>query len=110
MDEHTSLRNLATSHPLEPDAEDIVSKKARVEKNVLHRFGEDELKFDVKEDAWPNADLATRSSYEGALIGGLPADNVEAGDEREITQMKDLCRRQTYTLANPSCSQVGRQQ
>ena len=28
MDEHTSLRTLATSHPFEPDAEQIVSKKA----------------------------------------------------------------------------------
>ena len=30
------------------------------------------------------------SSYEGALIDGLPADNVKAGDEREIQQKKDL--------------------
>ena len=27
---------------------------------------------------------------EGALIDGLPADKVKAGDEREIQQMKDL--------------------
>ena len=30
------------------------------------------------------------SDYEGALIDGLPADKVKAGDEREIQQMKDL--------------------
>ena len=48
------------------------------------------LKFDVNEGAWPNADLAIRSSYEGALIDELPADIVKAGDEREIRQMKDL--------------------
>ena len=50
-------RTPATSHPLER--------------------GEDKLKFDVNEEAWPNADLAIHSSYEGALIDGLPADKVE---------------------------------
>ena len=59
-------------------------------RNVLHIRGEDNVKFDVNEEAWPNADLATRSSYEGALIDGLPADKVKAGDEREIKLMKDL--------------------
>ena len=48
------------------------------------------MKFDVNEEAWPNADLVIRASYEGALIDGLPADKVKAGDEREIKQMKDL--------------------
>ena len=48
------------------------------------------MKFDVNEEAWPNADLAVRATYEGALIDGLPADKVKAGDEREIQQMKDL--------------------
>ena len=47
-------------------------------------------KFDVNEEAWPNADLAIHSSDEGALIDGLPADKVKDGDEREIRQMKDL--------------------
>ena len=51
---------------------------------------EDELKFDVNVEAWPNADLVIHLSYEGALIDGLAADKVEAGDEREIKQMKDL--------------------
>ena len=46
--------------------------------------------FDVNEEAWPNADLIIRASYEGALIDGLPADKVKAGDEREIQPMKDL--------------------
>ena len=55
-------------------------RKARIARNVLHICGESELKFDV----------AIRSSYEGALIDGLPADKVKAGDEREIRQMKDL--------------------
>ena len=59
-------------------------------KNVLHIRGESELKFDVNEEAWPNGDLTVHSSYEGALIDGLPADKVKAGDEREIRQMKDL--------------------
>ena len=57
-------------------------------------LGESELKFDVNEEAWPNADLAMQSSYEGALIDGRPADKVKAGDEREIRQTKDL---QLYT-------------
>ena len=48
------------------------------------------MKFDVNEEAWPNADLAFRATYEGALIDGLPANKVKAGDEREIQQMKDL--------------------
>ena len=30
------------------------------------------------------------NGYEGALIDGLPADKVKAGDEREIQQMQDL--------------------
>ena len=59
-------------------------------RNVLHIRGEDGVKFDVNEEAWPNADLAIRATYEGALIDGLPADKVKAGDEREIQQMKDL--------------------
>ena len=61
-----------------------------VARNVLHNRGEEELKFDVNEEAWPNADLANRWSYEGALIDGPLADKVKAGDEREITKMKDL--------------------
>ena len=35
------------------------------------------MKFDVNEEAWPNADLAIRATYEGALIDGLPADKVK---------------------------------
>ena len=50
MDEDTSLRILATSPPLHPDAEEHVSKKARRARNVLHIRGEDELKFDVNEE------------------------------------------------------------
>ena len=57
---------------------------------VLHIRGEDGVKFDVNEEAGPNADLAIHSSYEGALIDRLPADRVKAGDEREIQHMKDL--------------------
>ena len=48
------------------------------------------MKFDVNEEAWPNADLVIRASYEGALIDGLPANRVKACDGREIQQMKDL--------------------
>ena len=44
----------------------------------------------LNEEDWPNADPATRASYKGALVDGHPADKVKAGDEREITQMKDL--------------------
>ena len=49
MDEDTSLRthfsqNIATSHPLDPDARENVSETARVARNVLHIRGEDELK------------------------------------------------------------------
>ena len=50
-------------------------------RNVLHIGCADNVKFDVNEDAWPNADLAIHSSYEGALIDGLPADKVKAGNE-----------------------------
>ena len=50
-------------------------------RNVLHIRGEDSVKFDVNEEAWPNADLLIRANYEGALIDGLPADKVTAGDE-----------------------------
>ena len=76
MDEDNFRRGPATS--------------AQVARNVLHIRGEDSTKFDVNEEAWPNADLVIRSSYAGALIDGLPADKVKAGDEREIKQMKDL--------------------
>ena len=90
MDEDNFRRGAATSHPLEPVDDENASQKARVARNVLHIWGEDSVKFDVNEEAWPNADLAIHSSYEGALIDGLPADKVKAGDEREIKQMKDL--------------------
>ena len=73
MDEDTSLRTLAIYHPLEPDAEESVHTKARDARNVLHIRGVD-------------VDLAIRSSCEGALIDGLPADKVKAGDEREISR------------------------
>ena len=105
----TSLRSPATSHPLEPEAPENVSKKARNARNVLHIRGADELKFDVNEKAWLNADLITRSDHDSALVDGLPTDKVKAGDDREITQMKDLqlLKGLTYLLANPLCSQFG---
>ena len=90
MDEDNFRRGPATSHQLEPVDDENVSKKARVARNVLHIRGEDRMKFDVNEEGWPKADLVIRASYEGALIDGLPADKVKAGDEREIKQMKDL--------------------
>ena len=90
MDEDNFRRGPATFHQLEPVDDQNVSKKARVARNVLHILGEDNVSFDVNEEAWPNAELAIQSSYEGALIDGLPADIVKAGDEREIQQMKDL--------------------
>ena len=88
--ENFQKRTPATSHPLEPVGDENVPKKARVARNVLHIRGEDKSKSDVIEEAWPNADLAIHSSYEGALIDGLPANKVKACDEREIKQMKDL--------------------
>ena len=90
MDEDNFQRTPATSDPLEPVDDGNVSKKARVARNVLHIWGEDNVKFDVNGEAWPNADLAIHSGYEGALIDGLPAKKVKAGDEREIKQMRDL--------------------
>ena len=90
MDEDNFQRGPATFHQLESVDDENVSKKARVARNVLHIRGENSVKFDVNEEAWPNADLAIRASYGGALIDGLPADRVKAGDEREIKQMKDL--------------------
>ena len=89
-----------------------MSKKARVAKNVLHIRGEDELKFDVNEEAWPNAALVIHSSCEGALFDGLPADKVKAGDKREIKQMKDLqlcswVKETDILMKNQFCSPVG---
>ena len=47
-------------------------------------------------------------AYEGALIDGLPADKVKAGDERQIQQLKDL---QLYSWVKetdiPPNTQVG---
>ena len=86
----TTYEGPATSHQLEPVDDENVSKKARVARNVLHIRGEDSVKCDVNEEAWPNADLVIRASYEGALIHGLPADKLKAGNAREIQQMKDL--------------------
>ena len=90
MDVDRFQRTPANAHPLEPASDENSSKKAKVARSVLHIRGESEWKFDVNEEAWPNADLAIHSSNEGALIDGLPADKVKAGDEREIRQMKDL--------------------
>ena len=80
-----------------------VSKKARVARDVLHIRGEENVKFDVNEQAWPNADLVIHSSYEGALIDGPPADKVKADDEREIKQMKDM---QLYSWIKESSRQI----
>ena len=90
MDEDNFQRGPATSHRLEPVDDENVPKKARVARNVFSIRGENGVKFDVNEEAWPNADLAIRATYEGALIDGLPANKVKAGDERKIQQMKDL--------------------
>ena len=57
MDEDNFRRGPATSHQLEPVDDENVSKKARVARNVLHIRGEDSVKFDVNEEAWPNTDL-----------------------------------------------------
>ena len=78
MDVDSFQRTLAPAHPLEPAIDGNVSKKARVARNVLHIRGESDLKFDVNEEAWPNADLAIRSSCEGALIDGLPVDKGQS--------------------------------
>ena len=55
MDEDNFRWRQATSHQLEPADDENVSKKARVARNVLHIRGEDNVKFDVNEEAWPNA-------------------------------------------------------
>ena len=57
MNMYSFRRTPATAHPLEPAGDENMSKKARVASNVLHIRGESELKFDVNEEAWPNADL-----------------------------------------------------
>ena len=108
MDEDNFRRGPATSHWKVDD--ENVPKKARVARNVFSIRGENGVKFDVNEEAWPNADLAIRA----ALIDGLPADKVKAGDEREIQQMKDLQlyswvkeTDMTYLPTNRFCSQVG---
>ena len=90
MDDDDFRRGPATSHQLEPVDDENVPKKARVARIVFSIREENGVKFDVNEEAWPNGDLAIRATYEGALIDGLPADKVKAGDEREIQQMKDL--------------------
>ena len=79
--------------------------------SVLHIRGEDSVRFDVNEEAWLKADLFVRASYEGALIDGLPAETVKAGDEREFS-LRKICscttgsRRLTFLPTNRSCSQV----
>ena len=65
MDEENFRRRPATSHQLEPVDDENVLKKARAARNVLHIRGEDNVKYDVNEEAWPNADLAIHSSHEG---------------------------------------------
>ena len=50
MDEDNLQRAPATCHPLEPDADENVSKKAQVARNALHIRGDDEVKFDVNEE------------------------------------------------------------
>ena len=90
MHEENFRRGPATSHQLETVDDENVSKKSRVTRNVLHIRGEDNVKFDVNEEAWPNADLVIRASYGRALIDGLHADKVKAFDTREIQQMKVL--------------------
>ena len=65
------------------------------------------MKFDVNQEAWPNADLAIQATYEGALIDGLPADKVKARDEREIRSCTHGSKRLTYLPTNRFCSQVG---
>ena len=104
MDEDSSRRGPATSHQLEPVDDENVSKKARVARNVLHIRGEDNVKFDVNEEAWPNADLVIRARYEGALMDGLSANKVKAGDE--ICSCTPRSRRLTFLPTNRSCSQV----
>ena len=52
------IRGPATSHQLETVDDENVPKKARVARNFLHIRGEHGVKFDVNEEAWPNADLA----------------------------------------------------
>ena len=87
MDEDNFRRGPATSHQLEPVDDENVSKKARMAGNVLHIRDENSVKFDVNEEAWPNADLAIRASYEGALICPPPKSRLA---ERDIMQVKDL--------------------
>ena len=104
MDENTSLRTPATSLPLVLDAEENVSKKSRVARNVLYICGEDELKFDVNEKDWPDAEREIRSSYEGAVIDRLSGNKVKTGDQRETTLLTTsycyfLLLTTTYTRA-----------
>ena len=85
MDEDNFRKGPATSHQLEPVDVENVSKKARVARNILHIRGEDNVKFDVNEEAWLNADLVIRSCYEGALIdstGSPPTKSRLAMNEK----------------------------
>ena len=97
MDEDNFRRIPATSHPLEPVDDENVSKKERVARNVLQIRTEDRVKFDVNEEAWPNADLAIHSTYEGN----------EKSSRRKICSCAPGSRRQTFLPKNGSCSQVG---
>ena len=72
---------------------------------MIHIRGEDDMEFDVNEEDWPTAELAIRSSYEGALIDGLPAGKRNAADE-EIRSCILGSGRKTYLLENRSCSSV----
>ena len=90
LDEENFQRGPATSHQLEPVDDENVPKKARVARNVFSIRRENCVTFDVNEETWPNADLASRATYEGALIDVLPADKVNAWEQPEVKQMKDL--------------------
>ena len=64
MDEDTCLRTPANPQPLDPDAEEHVSKKARVARNVRRIRGGN---FDVNVEDWPNAGSGNSLKLRGCL-------------------------------------------
>ena len=90
MDEDNFRRGPATSHQLEPVDDENVSKKARVARNVLHIRGEDSTKFDVNEEAWPNAQTGYSSKLRRCLGRRTARRQSQGWREREIQQMKYL--------------------
>ena len=90
MDEDNFRRGPATSHHLEPVDDENVSKKARVARNVFHIRGKDGVKFDVNEEAWPNADLVIHIPPNKSILLTGWARRMMGSEKRSRCELKDF--------------------